>query len=104
MTTSTRRTWVAAYDSSCATCTARIAPGDLYFIAPGGQTASGLDCCGDRDDADLVVTQRAEEDGGDDESPVTAIARVMPRGRTVGDACPKCWQVPASNGTCGCVA
>lgn len=104
MTAATRRSWVAAYDTSCATCPASISPGDLYFIAPGGSAASGMDCCGDRDDAELLVHQRADDSGDEDESAVDTIARVMPRGRTARDACPKCWTVPANNGTCGCHA
>lgn len=28
--------------------------------------------------------------------------QVMPRGRTVKDRCMKCFQIPASNGVCGC--
>lgn len=100
MTAATRRTWVAAYDTSCATCPARIATGDLYFIAPGGSTASGMDCCGDRDDADLVVHERADDSS--DEGLTVDASQVMPRGRTARDACGRCWQVPANNGACGC--
>lgn len=44
--------------------------------------------------------------GTNDLSPTTrgAIASVMPRGKTVRDKCPQCFQIPASNGMCGCDA
>lgn len=103
MTATTRRTFTAQFNSTCTSCGAAILSGDLIFYAPGHENASGLDCCGEREDADLLVTQRPDEGlAVDDEDPVEAIARVMPRNRTARDACGVCWLIPAANGTCGC--
>jgi hypothetical protein len=100
LTTYARRTFDARYAGSCASCSAPILPGDNVFYAPGNEAVSGLECCGDRPDEDLVVLQRAD-DHGDEDATVDA-AKVMPHGRTARDACQLCWQIPASNGTCGC--
>lgn len=103
MTAATRRSWVAVHDTACGTCAGRIVPGDRFFFAAGGDVASGLDCCGDRPDEDLVVRQRSEEDGlSAEDDPRVTIARTLPRGKTAADKCPKCWQIPSSSGTCGC--
>jgi hypothetical protein len=100
MSTATRRSFQAKYDGTCGTCPAPIAIGDgVFYATPGAALVSGLDCCGDRPDEDLVTVQHAEEP---DEDLTVDVAKVMPRGRTARDACPTCWQVPASNGTCGC--
>lgn len=100
-----RRTFTAQFASDCATCSTAILPGDSVFYGPGAEIASGVDCCGDRDDAELTVNQRGDDSlSVDDEDPAVTIARTMPRGRTAADRCGKCWQIPASNGTCGCHA
>lgn len=102
MSALTRKGFPAQFGGDCVSCGDGILPGDRVFYAPGNERVSGVDCCGDKDDADLVVVQVRDDSGEDDESPVEAIARVLPRGRTARDACPKCFQVPANNGTCGC--
>lgn len=100
-----RRTFTAAFAGSCTSCAAAILPGDAVFYAAGNEGVSGADCCGDRADADLVVTHSsAEHDTEDDtEDDLTVdIGKVMPRGRTAADACPRCRIIPSSNGACDC--
>jgi hypothetical protein len=96
-----RSATVAQYRGVCITCGGSVQPGDMIFYAPGNEAPSGLDCCGDRPDEDLIVTQRRDDLAAEDELTVD-LASVMPHGRTVRDACPTCWQIPASNGSCGC--
>lgn len=95
-----RKGFPAQYDGACISCSHRILAGDHVFYAPGNEGVSGLDCCGDKDDADLVVVQLRDTE---DEANLTVDAsQVMPRGRTVQDRCDRCFQIPASNGACGC--
>lgn len=95
-----RRSFVAQYAGGCASCGVGILPGDQIFYAPGNEAASGLECCGDKDDADLVVVQRRDTE--DEPNMTVDPASVMPRGRTARDVHRACGQIPASNGTCGC--
>lgn len=101
--TTGRRSFPAQYAGTCATCAAAILPGDALFYAPGNEAASGVDCCGDKDDLDLMAVQR-HDDGGEGGDLTVDAATVMPRGRTARDACGRCFLVPASNGACGCDA
>lgn len=105
MSALTRKGFPAQFDGVCTSCGHRILAGDHVFYAPGNESVSGLDCCGDKDDVDLTVHQR-RDDGltVDEDDPATTIARTMPRGKTAADACLRCFQIPASNGTCGCDA
>lgn len=95
-----RRGFSAQYAGACISCGAAILPGDHLFYAPGNEAPSGLECCGDKDDADLTVVQRRDTE--DDADMTVDVAKVMPRGRTARDACGRCFQVPAANDTCGC--
>lgn len=101
-----RRTFSAAYAGSCTSCAAAILPGDAVFYATGNEGVSGADCCGDRADADLVVTHRSAEHETyvEDELVLnpTEFAKVLPRGRTATDACPRCHIIPSSSGACDC--
>jgi hypothetical protein len=83
-------TFSATYTGRCGQC------GDLF--EPGARVSYndddvlvGFYCCGNELDehhpADSEVTPRDQ---------------VMPRGKTSRDACPRCFQVPASCGACGC--
>ena len=95
-----RRAFKAQYAGACTSCSTAIFPGDDVFYAPGNEGVSGLDCCGDKDDADLIVVQRRDTE---DEAQLTVdIAQVLPRGRTRADMCPTCFQIRSSNNTCGC--
>lgn len=96
-----RRAFKAQYPGNCISCGVAILPGDQIFYAPGNEAPSGLGCCGDRPDDELTVVQRRDETESS-ENPADTIARVMPRGRTARDMCSRCFQIPASNGTCGC--
>lgn len=98
-----RRGFSAQYGGNCISCSGAIAPGDKIFYAPGNEGASGLDCCGDRPDEELTVVQ-CRDVGLDDEDMTVDVKSVMPHGRTARDACPTCWQIPASNDACGCNA
>ncbi len=101
MSALTRKGFPAQYDGACISCGHRVLAGDHVFYAPGNESVSGLDCCGDKNDADLTVVQQRDTE---DEPNVTYvdITTVMPRGRTARDACRTCFQVPANNGVCGC--
>lgn len=81
----------AAYAGRCRNCNEVFVPGDEVFYVRGEDTVTGWDCCGDQDDAETA-------------SETTPAGQVMPRGKTARDACARCFQVPASNGACGCDA
>lgn len=103
VTSAGRRTFTAAFAGSCTSCAAAILPGDAVFYAAGNEGVSGVDCCGDRADADLIVTHRsADHDAHADDDLTVDIAKVLPRGRTAVDACPRCRIIPSSNGACDC--
>lgn len=95
-----RRSFPAQYAGYCASCGAAVLPGDDLFYAPGNEAPSGLDCCGDKDNADLIVTQRRDTE--DDADMTVDAAKVMPHGRTARDMCSQCFQIPAANSSCGC--
>lgn len=103
MSIATRRAFQARYDGECFTCRGPIAAGDEVFKAGDNEAVSGLDCCGDRLDEELVAFQLPGEPlTAEDEHPAENIAKVLPRNRTRADMCPTCWQIPANNGSCGC--
>lgn len=103
MSALTRRGFPAQFGGDCVSCGDGILPGDRVFYAPGNERVSGIDCCGDKDDADLVVVQRHDDSlSVDEDDAATVIARTLPRGKTAADRCGTCWQIPANNGTCGC--
>lgn len=81
----------AAYPGRCRNCNELFAVGDEIFYAGNEDTVTGWDCCG-------------AEDEPRPESSTTPGDRVMPRGKTVQDRCERCFQIPASNGMCGCDA
>lgn len=98
------RTFVAKFDSNCASCLAMIRVGDEVFYASGAEVVSGLACCGDKTPDELAAPAERDDLAVDEETPEQAIALVLPRGRTKADACPRCWIIPAANGTCNCDA
>lgn len=79
----------ASYAGRCGICGEIFRVGDPLFYT-ADDVLTGQDCCG----------------GFGDERPgtseTTPIDRVMPRGKTVRDRCGACFQIPASNGACGC--
>ena len=81
--------FTAQYAGRCAACDDPIRPGDLCAYSDDLAGYVGDACCGGV--SDTVTPERVTP------------ARVMPRGRTVADACPECFQIPSNNGTCGCV-
>jgi len=85
-------TFSAAYAGRCGNCGEPFAPGaEVYYDAD--DSLNGQECCGLDDDRNAVRGAEA----------LTAPAdKVMPRGRTAGDRCDRCFQIPASNGSCGC--
>lgn len=98
-----RKTFTAKYGGSCFGCQAQIFPGDQVFYPPAGESVCGVDCCGDRSDAELTPVSNV-----DDTTPATdqtvPLELVMPRGRTAADRCDKCFMIPSNSGACGCDA
>jgi hypothetical protein len=78
--------FTAQYSGRCRNCNEVFEAGAEVFYAPGEDTVTVLECCGD--------AQRTAAAG--------EMPQVMPRGKTARDACGMCFQVPASNGLCGC--
>lgn len=91
----------------CARCDKRYGTGEWVFREGEGRLV-GVNCCATERDTrpagdpvplglgDLVD---AEEIDGRDWVP---LAQVMPSNRTKADMCMKCFQIPSSNGVCGC--
>jgi hypothetical protein len=83
---------------NCARCNKSYRRGDWLFRDAGELVA--VNCCATREDVrdeSEPVPLGAEyfEDEG-------ALAQVLPTGRTKADMCRICFQIPASNGVCGC--
>ena len=77
----------AAYAGSCGNCGEHFGPGEMIAYEEGAVTVQS--CCGTPDDPRTTPT-------------ATEPDRVMPRGMTAADRCDKCFQIPSSNGLCGC--
>jgi len=77
------------YSGRCGNCGELFAPGAEVFYNQDDALIA-WDCCGEQDDSRPAVSE------------VTPRDRVMPRGKTVRDVCSRCFQIPASNGVCGC--
>jgi hypothetical protein len=78
----------ASFPGRCGVCGEIYGPGDEVYFSMPEDILTGWECCGEADEP------RAERE----KVPVP----VMPRGKTAKDKCPRCFQVPASNGVCGC--
>lgn len=82
----------AAYPGRCGGCNEPFAAlDDVFFAQPEG-VLMAWECCGPGEVPAPAV------------SSVTPADKVMPRGKTVLDRCERCFQIPASNGMCGCDA
>lgn len=77
----------AAYAGRCGNCGEIFGADTQVFYAD--DILMVVECCGEQDDPPQEVVSRYTP-------------KVMPRGKTVRDRCDGCFQVPASNGTCGC--
>lgn len=91
-------TFTARYESNCTSCLAVIHIGDAAFYPPGAETPSGMDCCGEKPDVELLGAAYAAPDVDPDLS--VDLASVLPR--IVRSPCSRCWIIPASNGVCDC--
>lgn len=86
----------ARYSSRCNPCDEEIKPGEFILMHPDAG-AVHEECFDD-------VNQPVQSNGAAFDSfnrgrpPIP----VLPRGKTSKDRCNKCFQVPASNGECGC--
>jgi hypothetical protein len=76
----------ASYSGECGGCREHFGPGTEIAYVEGVLVVD--ECCGT---TDPILARTA-----------TAIDPVLPRGRKVSDRCGDCFQVPASNGVCGC--
>lgn len=90
----------ARYESLCIPCGQSIERGDEITNHPKHGYIH-LHCV---DTADDVVYDMSESNGADFDSFTRGRSpiAVLPRGKTASDRCDKCFQIPASNGTCGC--
>jgi len=78
----------------CDRCQRWIVKDEWIFRDGKGRTV-GVDCCAtDGDRPAPVADYNPDEEVG--------LAQVMPLRRSRADMCPNCFQIPASNGTCGC--
>lgn len=81
--------FAAHFPGRCGKCGEVFDIGTNVFYTTPDDILLGWDCCGASDEPDAA-------------SMVTPPDRVMPRGKTARDACGRCWQIPATNGACGC--
>lgn len=79
----------ARYAGRCTSCGTPFEIGAALFYTDDDALA-GQECCG------------GEEEPRTAPLDVVPADRVMPRGRVAGDRCSRCFQIPASNGVCGC--
>lgn len=79
----------AKFPGRCADCRREFGQGEMVEY-DGEDRIVASACCGS-----------TTEDGQDRER-VSAVAEVMPRGRTARDRCSRCFIIPAANGVCGC--
>lgn len=94
--------FTAKWDGKCFKCLAPILIGDRAFFSGMDRTnIFGEDCCGSLTEAELMMSNKAV-DVADDGMTVEP-SSVMPRRAHVKDMCRKCFQIPSSNGVCGCV-
>lgn len=77
----------AEFPGQCAGgCGQHFPPGTLIAVVEGRVIVQ--DCCGDI--------------GPDAAGPAAQPETILPRGKTAADKCRACFQIPASNGVCGC--
>lgn len=82
----------AKYDGRCPSCDEPISIGEDVSMV-------------DSDRGRITVHAQHVEDGEihvETSARPDPITSTMPRGKTVRDRCNRCFQVPASNGVCGC--
>ena len=80
----------AAYAGRCGNCAEHFRPGEEVQYDSDGLLIV-VDCCGTLDDPPGIGRPRAEPS-----------LKTVPRGKTAADRCGTCFQIPASNGVCGC--
>jgi hypothetical protein len=80
----------ASYAGRCGNCGENFGPGTQVTYAQPDDLLIGMECCGELEEPVSA------------ESQVTPADKVMPRGKSARDRCDRCFQIPASNGVCGC--
>lgn len=85
----------------CATCEQPYRKDDWVSRNKNGQLV-GMNCCGANDSASAPASysQLMEDDAEGRE--FVPISQVLPNGKTKADMCRLCFQITASNGSCGC--
>ena len=78
----------AAYAGRCGNCGEYFPPGAMVQYEEGAVLVI-QECCG--------IADEPRED-----RPAPKPDVVMPRGKSAADRCGRCFQVPSSNGVCGC--
>lgn len=81
----------ARWDGTCGGCGAPFQSGTILFNSDEHSDALAITCCGELDDSYEGAKMRPE-----------LAQAVMPRGMSIKDKCPRCFQIPSSNKTCGC--
>lgn len=84
----------ARYPGRCGGCNDPFESGEEVDYDNDGIRMVAVRCCGD-----AAEPRPATEDAHEH---VVEPDRVMPRGKTAADRCGTCFQIPASNGVCGC--
>lgn len=88
------REFSAQYAFTCGCCGERQAEGTIAQFGPDGVLRNVE---ADHTPGDYGSESHAQPSG---EQPRTI--EVMPRGKTAADRCERCFQIPSSNGQCGC--
>jgi len=86
---------------ACGRCDKPYRKGDWLFRGSEEQLVA-VNCCATRDD--VRSDSLGDLDGAEDiqGSDFVSLDQVLPLRRTKADMCPVCFQIPASNGVCGC--
>lgn len=95
----------AQFTGACAECDQPYLKGDWVVPDERGYLI-GVNCCGgakNETPGDPIPMGSTLDDAEDiDGRDWVPLAQVLPPGRSKADMCPKCFQIPASNGICGC--
>lgn len=84
----------------CDRCTRSYRKGDWLFRDEGQLVAAN--CCGNPNDHVAGAMDMFDTSDAFGSDLAVPLDQVLPTGRTKKDMCPRCFIIPASNGTCGC--
>jgi hypothetical protein len=90
------------WPSRCYNCGLKIEEGERAFYVSDRDNIYGGGCCDILPLEELLRPVIADSEHEEERIHTVPVDRVMPRGRKVTDACSICFQIPSSNGGCGC--